>query len=90
MKTFNPHQDFSNPSEKTQHDKFEALVDKHDKFEALVDNMLELTKLYYEVKMERDKELYERQIKVVDAQIERLVYDLYGLTNDEIGIVEDE
>ncbi|MBC2699478.1 MAG: hypothetical protein HF976_04895 [ANME-2 cluster archaeon] len=80
MKTFNPHQDFSNPSEKTQHDKFEALVD----------NMLELSKLYCEVKMERDNELYERQIKVVDAQIERLVYDLYGLTDDEIGIVEDE
>ena len=28
--------------------------------------------------MERDKELYERQIKIVDAQIDRLVYDLYG------------
>ncbi len=32
MKTFNPRQDFSNPSEKTQHDKLVALVD----------NMLEL------------------------------------------------
>ena len=37
--------------------------------------------------MERDKELYERQIKIVDTQIDRLVYDLYGLT-EEIGIVE--
>ena len=33
--------------------------------------------------MERDKELYERQIKIVDAQIDRLVYDLYGLTEEE-------
>jgi len=38
--------------------------------------------------MERDKELYGWQIKVVDAQIDRLVYDLYGLTEEEIEIVE--
>ena len=38
--------------------------------------------------MERDKELYERQIKMVDAQIDRQVYDLYGLTEEEIEIVE--
>ena len=51
-------------------------------------NMLELQKRYHEARMERDKELYERQIKVVDAQIDRLVYDLYGLTEAEMGIVE--
>ena len=38
--------------------------------------------------MDRDKELYERRIKIVDAQIDRLVYDLYGLTEEEIGVVE--
>jgi len=38
----------------------------------------------------RDKELYERQIKLVDAQIDRLVYDLYGLTEEEIEVVEGE
>ena len=38
--------------------------------------------------MERDKELYERQIRIVDAQIDRLVYDLYVLTEEEIEIVE--
>ena len=37
-------------------------------------------------KMERDKGLYERQIKIIDAQIDRLVYDLYGLTEEEVGI----
>jgi hypothetical protein len=50
--------------------------------------MLELQKKHYETRMEQDKELYERQIKIVDAQIDRLVYDLYGLTEEEIGIVE--
>ena len=50
--------------------------------------MLKLQKKYHETRMERDKELYERQIKMGDSQIDRLVYDLYGLTEDEIKIVE--
>jgi hypothetical protein len=70
--------DFSNPDE----------VAEHDKRVALVDNMLELQKRYHDARMERDKELYERQIKIVDEQIDRLVYDLYGLTEEEIKVVE--
>jgi hypothetical protein len=46
--------DFSNPTEKAQHD---TLV-------ALVESMLELQKKYHETRMERDKDLYERQIKM--------------------------
>jgi len=38
--------------------------------------------------MERDNELYERQIKIVDAQIDKLVYELYGLTEEEVKVVE--
>ncbi|MCK4240029.1 MAG: hypothetical protein KAX30_00260, partial [Candidatus Atribacteria bacterium] len=70
--------DFSNSAEKAQHDKLVALVD----------NMLELQKKYHGVRMERDKELYERQIKIVDAQIDRLVYDLYWLTEEGVKMVE--
>jgi hypothetical protein len=70
--------DFSNPEK----------VAQHDKLVALVENMLELKKKYHEMRMERDKELYERQIKLVDAQIDRLVYDLYELTEEEIKVVE--
>jgi len=33
-------------------------------------------------------ELYERQIQSVDGQIDRLVYELYGLSEEEIRIVE--
>ena len=69
--------DFSNPSEKAQHDKLVSLVD----------NMLELQKKYHDARMERDKELYEQQIRIVDAQIDRLVYDLYGLTEEEVKVV---
>jgi len=40
--------------------------------------------------MEQDKELYERQIRIVDAQIDRLVYDLYGLTEEEVKEVGEK
>lgn len=39
--------------------------------------------------MEIDKELYERVVKIVDVQIDRLVYELYGLTEEEIEVVEE-
>jgi hypothetical protein len=71
--------DFSNPAEKAQHDKLVALVE----------NMLELKRKYHEMRMDQDKELYERQIKMVDAQIDRVVYDLYELTEEEIKVVEE-
>jgi hypothetical protein len=31
----------------------------------------------------------QRQIEATDGQIEALVYELYGLTAEEIGIVEE-
>ena len=52
--------------------------------------MLELQKKHQDTRMEQDKELYERPIRIVDAQIDRLVYDLYGLTEEEIEVVEGE
>ena len=33
--------------------------------------------------------MIQRQIDVTDGQIDRLVYELYGLTADEIKIVEE-
>ena len=35
-----------------------------------------------------EAELYQRQIDATDREIDRLVYNLYGLTEKEIGIVE--
>ena len=61
---------------------------QHDKLVSLVDNMLDRQTKYYDVRMERNKELYEQQIKIVDGQIDGLVYDLYGLTEKEIKIIE--
>jgi len=36
-----------------------------------------------------DKTAIGRQIEATDRQIDRLVYDLYGLTDEEIKIVEE-
>jgi hypothetical protein len=37
-----------------------------------------------------DKTLYERQIEATDRQIDGLVYELYGLTEEEIAMVEEQ
>jgi hypothetical protein len=39
-------------------------------------------------KVPQDKPALPRQIDATDAQIDRLVYELYGLTEEEIRIVE--
>ena len=39
--------------------------------------MLELQKKHHDARMEQDKALYKRQIRIVDTQIDRRVYDLY-------------
>ena len=53
--------------------------------------MHELQNKHHETRMDRDKELYERQIKIVDTQMDRLVYDLYGLTEEEeVRVVEEK
>lgn len=35
-----------------------------------------------------DKELYQRRIEATDEEIDGLVYELYELSDEEIGIVE--
>jgi hypothetical protein len=54
----------------------------------LVDSMLALHKQLAAAKSEAQKTVIQRQIAATDAEIDRLVYDLYGLTKKEIAIVE--
>jgi hypothetical protein len=37
---------------------------------------------------DKDKDFYENKCAALDRQIDALVYELYGLTGDEIKIVE--
>ena len=60
----------------------------HDRMVALVECMLELHQKLAAASIPADKKLYQRQIKTTDRQIDALAYELYGLTDDEIAIVE--
>ena len=42
------------------------------------------------LKTDKDKTYYENKCAALDRQIDRLVYDLYGLTEEEIQIVEPQ
>ena len=61
---------------------------RHDKLVSLVDRMLEGKKQLAAAQTERDKNFYENKCDGLDQQIDALVYELYGLTADEIRIVE--
>ena len=50
--------------------------------------MLGLHKQLAVAKSEAQKAIMQRQIDATDAEIDRLVYDLYGLTAEEIALVE--
>ena len=60
----------------------------HDKMVALVERMLELHKQKQSANSEAARQRLEREINVTDKQIDALVYELYGLTEEEIKIVE--
>lgn len=59
-----------------------------DQMVALVTRMLDLHQRLAAVQTPPARTLLQRQIEATDAQIDRLVYELYGLTEEEIGIVE--
>ena len=63
-------------------------VARHGKMVALVGRMLDLHKKLAAATIPADKELYQRQIEATDQEIDGLVYELYGLTEEEVAIVE--
>jgi hypothetical protein len=60
----------------------------HDRMVKLVDSMLALHKQIGLAKSDGQRGMIQRQIDATDVEIDRLVYDLYGLTEEEIAIVE--
>lgn len=54
----------------------------------MVATVLKLHEELPKARTPHDKELIERRISATDKQIDSLVYELYGLTEDEIKIVE--
>ncbi len=70
--------DFNDPKDK----------EKHDRMVRLVERMLELHRRLGEVRIPQDKRFLEAQIAATDREIDQLVYQLCGLTEEEIAIVE--
>ena len=71
--------DFTNKSDKSRHDRVVELVER----------MLALHEQLPQAQTDQDKAVLERQIATVDRQLDQLVYELYGLTEEEIAIVEE-
>jgi phage tail protein X len=67
-----------------QHDKA-----RYDRMIGLVERILDLNKQLAEAKAPQAKTVLQRQIETTDQQIDQLVYELYGLTDEEIKIVEE-
>ena len=54
----------------------------------IVGQMLAAKRALAEAKTEKDKTYYENKCAALDRQIDRLVYDLYELTEEDVRIVE--
>ena len=55
----------------------------------LVESMLALHKHKSAARTVAEQEQFQRQIAATDRQIDALVYELYGLTEEDIAVVED-
>ena len=69
---------FSDPAEKAQHDKMVSLVER----------MLALHKSLKSTHNPQEADRLAREVESVDKAIDGLVYELYGLSEEEIKIVE--
>jgi hypothetical protein len=61
----------------------------HDIVVELVHRMVASSKQIVAAKTDHERTVLERQIDATDREIDQLVYELYGLTDDEIKIVEE-
>jgi len=63
---------------------------RYDQLIRLVEQLLSAKKSWEGAKLDRDKYYYESKCAALDRQIDKLVYELYGLSEEEIKVVEDE
>lgn len=75
-----PKIDFDQSSEKASHDRVVLMVER----------MMALHKQLASARTPHERSLLQRQIDATDKQIDKRVYELYGLMEEEIKIVEGE
>jgi hypothetical protein len=61
---------------------------RHDRIAESADRMLALHSKLAAARTDHEKTVLQRQIDATDREIDQLVYELYGLTEEEIKIVE--
>ena len=71
--------DFTNPAD----------VARHDRMVSLVERMLDLHKRLAAEQTPHVKTVLQRQIEATDRQIDAFVYELYGLTEAEVRVIEE-
>ena len=71
--------DFDKIAEKTRHDKIGAIVSR----------MLSLHEYLPRAGTDQERRLVQQEIDATDVRIDALVYEVYGLTPEEISIVEE-
>lgn len=71
--------ELSNPTQRLQHDRMTTFVEQM----IILKNRTRIAKTSHE------QIALQRQIEATDREIDQLVYELYGLTDEEIRIVEE-
>jgi hypothetical protein len=61
---------------------------KHDRAVQLARELLCLNERFIAAKTAQAKVAVERQFAAADQRLDRLVYDLYGLTENEVRVIE--
>ena len=62
----------------------------HNKIVNLVENIIALNKKLLVEKNSNSVNMINRQINSIDRQIDRLVYEIYNLDDNDIKIIEGE
>lgn len=72
--------DFANPTDQIRHNRMVEMVER----------MIFLHNQHGATKTSQEKVHIQRQVDALDSQMDRLVYELYDLTEEEIELVESD
>lgn len=74
---------------RTIDDSEKAGVARRDRVTSLVEQMLSAKGRLQQIRTDRDRNFYENKCAMLDRHIDTLVYELYGVSAEEIRTVED-
>ena len=63
--------------------------EKHDNLVNLVDNIIAFNKKLHEERNPNTLTILKRQVEAIDREIDKIVYELYNLSEEEIALIND-